>query len=52
MRKNIYLFSFIVLLSLAICVHAWAASFAYITNNTSNNVCVIDTATNTVIGLL
>jgi len=50
MRKNIYLFSFIVLLSLAICVHAWAAPFAYIANSGSDSVSVIDTATNTVIG--
>jgi YVTN family beta-propeller protein len=50
MRKNIYLFSFIVLLSLAICVHVWAAPFAYIANSGSDSVSVIDTATNTVIG--
>jgi YVTN family beta-propeller protein len=29
---------------------AWAAPFAYITNGASNNVTVIDTATNTVVG--
>jgi YVTN family beta-propeller protein len=49
-RRNIYLFSFIVLLSLAICVHVWAAPFAYIANSGSDSVSVIDTATNTVVG--
>src|SRR5947207_2703282 len=29
---------------------AWAAPFAYITNNISNTVSVIDTATNVVVG--
>ena len=48
--KKIYLFSFMVMFSLAIWANAWAAPFAYISNNLSNNVSVIDTATNTVIG--
>jgi len=50
MRKRISLFLFIVMWSLGVCVNAWAAPFAYITNYSSNTVSIIDTAINAVIG--
>jgi YVTN family beta-propeller protein len=50
MRNRGCLFLFVVLLSLTVCVNAWAAPFAYITNWSDNNVTVIDTSTHTVIG--
>ena len=48
MRKKICLISLMVVLPLVV-VNAWGAPFAYITNGPSQNVSVIDTATNTVV---
>ncbi len=49
MRKKIFLSSLMVVLSL-VAVNAWSGPLAYVTNHDSNNVSVIDTATNTAVG--